>query len=60
MATGSGNVLLDVSAAAFAAAFIEQFFLDGITSGCGGNNYCPNDAVTQAQMAVFLVRTFGL
>jgi len=52
----TGNTFLDVSAAAFAAAFIEQFFLDGITSGCGGNNYCPADAVTRAQMAVFLLR----
>jgi len=52
----TGNVFLDIAAGDFAAAFIEQFFLDGITSGCGGNNYCPNDAVTRAQMAVFLLR----
>ncbi len=52
----TGNTFLDVSANDFAAAFIEQFFLDGITGGCGGNNYCPNDAVTRAQMAVFLLR----
>ena len=52
----TGNTFLDVGASAFAAAFIEQFFLDGITSGCGGNNYCPGDQVTRAQMAVFLLR----
>ena len=52
----SGNVFMDVAATDFAASFIEQLFLDGITSGCGGNNYCPNDAVTRAQMAVFLLR----
>ena len=52
----TGNVFLDVAANDFAASFIEQLFLDGITSGCGGNNYCPNDAVTRAQMAVFLLR----
>jgi len=52
----SGNVFLDVGASDFAASFIEQFFLDGITSGCGGNNYCPGNAVTRAQMAVFLLR----
>jgi len=52
----SGNVFLDVSAESFAASFIEQFFLDGITSGCGGNNYCPSANVTRAQMAVFLLR----
>ena len=52
----TGNTFLDVGASDFAAAFIEQLFLDGITSGCGGNNYCPNDQVTRAQMAVFLLR----
>jgi hypothetical protein len=52
----SGEVFLDVSAGSFAAAYIENFFLDGITSGCGDNNYCPDAKVTRAQMAVFLLR----
>lgn len=29
----------------------------GITGGCGTNIYCPNDNVTRAQMAIFIVRT---
>jgi hypothetical protein len=33
---------------------------EGITAGCGDGNYCPESAVTRAQMAVFLVRTFNL
>jgi hypothetical protein len=32
----------------------------GITSGCSSTLYCPSDAVTRAQMAVFLVTAFGL
>ncbi len=52
----TGNTFLDVGAGDFAASFIEQLFLDGITAGCGGNNYCPQDEVTRAQMAVFLLR----
>jgi hypothetical protein len=52
----TGTVFDDVGANDFAAAFIEQFFADGITSGCGGGNYCPNASVTRAQMAVFLLR----
>jgi len=52
----SGNVFLDVGADDFAAAFIEQLYLDGITGGCGGNEYCPEASVTRAQMAVFLLR----
>jgi hypothetical protein len=34
--------------------FIEDFAARGITGGCGGGNYCPNDPVTRQQMAVFL------
>lgn len=52
----TGTVFNDVAASDFAAAFIEQFALEGITGGCGGNNFCPNDNVTRAQMAVFLLR----
>ena len=52
----TGNVFLDVGAGDFAASFIEQLFADGITAGCGNNNYCPNDTVTRDQMAVFLLR----
>ncbi len=50
----------DVPATYWAARWIEQLARDGITSGCGGNNYCPDQLVTRAQMAVFLVRTFNL
>jgi probable HAF family extracellular repeat protein len=52
-----GNVFADVAAEDFAAAFIEQLSADSITGGCGGNNYCPSDPVTRAQMAVFLLRS---
>ena len=52
----SGTLFLDVAANAFAAAFIEQLFVDGITGGCGNNKYCPSDPVTRGQMAVFLLR----
>jgi hypothetical protein len=53
----TGTVFNDVGAGDFAAAFIEQLRADGITSGCGGGNYCPNDSVTRAQMAIFLLRS---
>lgn len=52
----SGGLFLDVAAGDFAANFIEQLYADGITGGCGNNNYCPGDAVSRAQMAVFLLR----
>lgn len=42
------------------ADWIELLSLEGITAGCGGNNYCPSNNVTRGQMAVFVVRTFQL
>ena len=53
----SGTVFGDVPADGFAAAFIEQLAALGVTSGCGGGNYCPDAIVTRAQMAVFLLKT---
>ena len=48
----------DVPVGSFAANWIEQFYKDGITGGCGTNplRYCPENPVTRAQMAVFLLR----
>ncbi|MBL0346498.1 S-layer homology domain-containing protein [Candidatus Villigracilis affinis] len=56
----TGTVFGDVPLGSFADAWIEQLAAEGITSGCGGGNYCPNANVTRAEMAVFLVRAFGL
>jgi hypothetical protein len=53
-------VFADVPPGSFADGWIEQLADEAITGGCGGGNYCPDDPVTRAQMAVFLVRTFGL
>ena len=37
-------------------AWIEQFGRDGISTGCGGGDYCPGTPVTRDQMAVFIER----
>jgi hypothetical protein len=52
----TGTVFGDVPADAFAAAFIEQLFNEGITAGCGSGDFCPNRSVSRAEMAVFLLR----
>jgi uncharacterized repeat protein (TIGR01451 family) len=39
------------------ADWIEDLAARGITAGCGGGNYCPDNPVTRAQMAVFLLKT---
>jgi hypothetical protein len=31
----------------------------GLTAGCGGGKYCPNNAVTRGQMSAFLTRGLG-
>jgi hypothetical protein len=54
------GVFGDVPTGYWAAAWIEQLAAEGITAGCGSGNYCPENPVTRDQMAVFLVRTFGL
>ncbi len=52
----SGTVFSDVTTSTFGAAWIEQFALEGITSGCGSGKFCPNDYVTRAQIAIFLLK----
>jgi predicted outer membrane repeat protein len=50
------TVFFDVQPDYWAFQMIEKFSDAGITGGCGGNDYCPDDTVTRAQMAVFLER----
>jgi len=59
-AVGGSTGFGDVATTYWAAAFIKQLVAEGITGGCGSGNYCPEDGVTRAQMAVFLVKTFNL
>ncbi len=56
----SGLIFADVSSDYWAAAWIEKLSADGITTGCGTGNYCPDNPLTRAQMAVFLVKMFNL
>jgi hypothetical protein len=55
-----GTVFADVHVGDFAADWIEDLAARSITGGCGGGNYCPGAPNTRGQMAVFLVKTFGL
>jgi S-layer homology domain len=40
--------------------FVEALATSGITAGCGGGNYCPDNPLTRGQMAVFLAKALGL
>jgi hypothetical protein len=44
----------------FPSWWINELNNRGITNGCGGLSYCPLDFAKRGQMAVFLVKTFGL
>ena len=36
--------------------FVESLFHSGVTGGCGVSIYCPDNAVTRAQMSAFLLK----
>jgi hypothetical protein len=50
----------DVPCSSPFAPWIYELVSRGVTAGCGNGNYCPGDPVARQQMAVFLVKTFGL
>lgn len=57
---GTSTGFNDVPVSYWAAAWIKQLAAEGITGGCGNSNYCPDQPVNRAQMAIFLVRVFNL
>lgn len=56
-ATGSFN---DVTTTYWAYSQIEWMATSGMSSGCGGGNYCPDNTMTRAEMAVFFKRFYDL
>ena len=54
------GIFTDVPCPSQFADWIEQLATEQITGGCGGGNYCPGSPNTRGQMAVFIVKTFGL
>jgi len=51
---------LDVGPERGSYAFIDDFAKRGITLGCGGGNYCPDQEVARGPMAAFMVRAKGI
>ena len=54
------DIFEDVPLDATYGPWVRQLAAEGITAGCGNNNFCPLQNVNRAQMATFLVRAFGL
>jgi hypothetical protein len=50
----------DVACPSLFADWIEQLAAEEVTGGCGSGNYCPLNASTRGQMAVFLAKALGL
>jgi len=50
-------VFPDVPCSSSFAPWINELVAQGITTGCGGGNFCPTNAVNRQQMAVFLLKT---
>ena len=51
------GIFADVACPGPFTDWIEQLSSEGITAGCGGDNYCPDNPVRRDQMAVFLLKT---
>jgi hypothetical protein len=54
--TPAAQTFTDVRPNYWAYAYIAQFAKLGITTGCGGTEFCPDRGVTRAEMAAFLIR----
>jgi hypothetical protein len=50
------GIFTDVACPSLYANWIEELYAEGITGGCGGSDYCPDNAVTRAQMSAFLLK----
>jgi hypothetical protein len=50
------GVFADVPCPSTFANWIEAMAAEGITGGCGGGNFCPQNPVRRDQMAVFLLK----
>lgn len=51
-----GDSFADVPRAHLFYPAVEGIFHHGVTTGCGGGQFCPEGGVSRAQMAVFLLR----
>ncbi len=58
--SGASAVYDDVPDGHFAEDWIRGLKVGGYTEGCGGNNYCPDEALTLAGFARLLAKTFNL
>jgi hypothetical protein len=51
------GVFPDVPCPSTFAPWIEALAAEGVTTGCGNGNFCPDSLVTRRQMAIFLLKS---
>lgn len=54
------GIFNDVPCPGTFADWIEELYNQSVTSGCGGNNFCPGNYVTRGQMSVFVVKNWQI
>jgi S-layer homology domain len=59
IAVSASHQFSDVPTGSTYHTSISRLVGAGLTGGCGGGKYCPNDPVTRGQMAAFLNRGLG-
>jgi hypothetical protein len=57
---GGASVFTDVPPEDPACRFVHYMAAEGVTAGCGPGIYCPANAVSRDQMAVFVTKAFDL
>jgi hypothetical protein len=57
---GGTSPFADVPAGSPFCKWIKEIANRGITAGCGGGNFCPENLVLRGQMSVFLATTFTI
>ena len=58
--SGGTSLFGDVLPTDIACPHIHYIYSQGVTTGCGDGNYCPDALLPRWQMAIFLVRAFHL
>ena len=38
----------------------RRLYNEGVTAGCGNDNFCPHQPISNGQMAVFIAKAFGI
>jgi S-layer family protein len=59
VAVSASHQFSDVPTSSTYHTSVSRLVGAGLTGGCGGGKYCPNDPVTRGQMAAFLNRGLG-